>query len=76
MADYGLLVDSWPLVPGCDASGIVIKAGNHAKSPLGGLFKPGDKVCGCTRLGVAGYSPWQELVRFLPTMFNTYICDV
>ncbi|KAH7135538.1 chaperonin 10-like protein [Dendryphion nanum] len=60
MADYGLLVVEWPLVPGCDASGTVIKAGKDAVSPLGVPFKEGDEVFGCTRLGSKGYSPWQE----------------
>ena len=64
MSDYGLLVESWPLVPGCDAGGIVVKAGNDAVSPLGKHFKEGDKVFGCTRLGSFGYSPWQEYVCF------------
>ncbi|KAF2476924.1 GroES-like protein [Lindgomyces ingoldianus] len=60
MADFGILVVDWPLVPGCDAGGVVIKAGKDAVNPLGVQFKEGDEVCGCTRLGSKGYSPWQE----------------
>jgi NADPH:quinone reductase-like Zn-dependent oxidoreductase len=61
MADFGLLVVSWPLIPGCDASGIVIKAGSSAINPVTGVvFKEGDEVFACTRLGSNGYSPWQE----------------
>lgn len=63
MADWGILVVGWPLVPGCDAGGIVVKAGKDAISPLGVPFKEGDEVFGCTRLGSSGYSPWQESVR-------------
>ncbi|KAF2183206.1 GroES-like protein [Zopfia rhizophila CBS 207.26] len=60
MANWGTLVIDWPLVPGCDAAGIVVKAGKNAINPLGIAFKEGDEVCGCTRLGNKGYSPWQE----------------
>ncbi|KAF2107453.1 chaperonin 10-like protein [Lophiotrema nucula] len=60
MTDWGVLVDEWPLVPGCETGGIVVKAGKDAVNPLGGHFKEGDEVCGCTRLGMMGYSPWQE----------------
>lgn len=60
MADMGILVVSWPLVPGCETGGIVVKAGKNAISPLGEAFKEGDEVLGCTRLGMKGYSPWQE----------------
>ncbi|KAF2728016.1 GroES-like protein [Polyplosphaeria fusca] len=61
MVEWGLLVDSWPVVPGCEGSGIVLKVGKDAINPVtGALFKEGDEVCGCTRLGMKGYSPWQE----------------
>ncbi|KAL9130127.1 MAG: hypothetical protein Q9217_001601 [Psora testacea] len=56
MQSIGLLVTAWPIVLGCDASGIVVKVGKAA----GALFKVGDRVCGCTRLGVPGYSAFQE----------------
>lgn len=56
----GLLVTSWPLTPGSDAGGIVIKAGSKAISPLGEVFKPGDRVSGCTRVGHEGCGTYQE----------------
>ena len=56
MQSTGLLVTKWPIVLGCDASGIVIKAGAATSS----TFKVGDRVCGCTRLGVPGFSTFQE----------------
>lgn len=62
MVNFGLLVESWPLVPGCDAGGKVVKVGKDAISPLGKVFREGDGVCGCTRLGMPGYSPFQEYV--------------
>ena len=58
MANYGLLVVDWPLVLGCDASGVVVESGETAKSKYG--FNVGDHVCGCTRLGSKGYSTAQE----------------
>jgi len=57
---YGLLVTAWPFTPGCDAGGIVVEAGSSAKSALGELFKAGDRVSGCTRLGAPGYAPYVE----------------
>ena len=54
MQSSGLLVKSFPIVLGCDSSGIVVKAG--PKSTL----KEGERVCGCTRLGHPGYSTFQE----------------
>ncbi|ORY02267.1 chaperonin 10-like protein [Clohesyomyces aquaticus] len=60
MADYGILVVDWPLVPGCETGGVVVKAGKDAVNPLGVPFKEGDEVFGCTRIGSKGYSPWQE----------------
>ena len=56
MQATGLLVTAWPIVLGCDASGIVTKVGDAASS----TFKLGDRVCGCTRLGVPGFSTFQE----------------
>jgi NADPH:quinone reductase-like Zn-dependent oxidoreductase len=52
----GLLVSSFPIVLGCDASGVVVEAGKEAESH----FKVGDRVCGCTRLGEPGYGTFQE----------------
>lgn len=54
----GMLVDSFPMVIGCDASGVVVEAGKEAESS----FKSGDRVCGCTRLGETGYGTFQEYV--------------
>ena len=64
MQGTGLLVTAWPFVIGCDAAGVVVKAGEKASSS----FKEGDEVCGCTRLGCIGYSTGQEYVRFVPTL--------
>jgi NADPH:quinone reductase-like Zn-dependent oxidoreductase len=61
MAQTGLLVVSWPFVPGVDASGVVVKVGENAAS----RFKIGDYICGCTRLGTKGHSTCQEYVRAL-----------
>ena len=58
MAKTGLLVESWPFVPGVDASGVVVKVGENTAS----RFKVGDYVCGCTRLGTKGHSTCQEYV--------------
>lgn len=58
MINMGILVESWPFVPGCDAAGIVVKVGEQAATK----FKVGDEVCGCTRLGSKGYSTCQEFV--------------
>ena len=55
----GLFVDSWPIVLGCDASGVVVEVGKDVKG-----FKVGDHVFGCTRLGVVGHGTFQEFVGF------------
>lgn len=54
----GTLVSSFPIVIGCDASGVVVEVGKDAES----VFKVGDRVCGCTRLGDTGYGTFQEYV--------------
>ncbi|KFZ04629.1 hypothetical protein V502_10006, partial [Pseudogymnoascus sp. VKM F-4520 (FW-2644)] len=51
----GMLVQSWPIVLGCDASGIVVETGEDVKK-----FKKGDRVSGTTRLGTSGYGTFQE----------------
>ncbi len=56
MQGTGLLVTAWPIVLGSDAGGIVTQVGSDAASS----FKVGDRVCGCTRLGVPGHSTLQE----------------
>ncbi|KAH7371710.1 chaperonin 10-like protein [Pyrenochaeta sp. MPI-SDFR-AT-0127] len=60
MSAYGALVSSWPFTPGCDVSGVVVKTGSNATSPLGGAFKEGDHVFTCSRLGVKGHTAWGE----------------
>ena len=57
MQSSGLLVPSWPVVLGCDASGIIVEVG---KGSAASSFKVGQHVAGCTRLGVPGYSTFQE----------------
>jgi NADPH:quinone reductase-like Zn-dependent oxidoreductase len=75
MADYGMLVLDWPLVPGCDAGGVIVKAGSNAINPVTGkAFKEGDEVMGCTRLGSKGYSPWQEFVS-QPKHYPQLVCS-
>lgn len=61
----GLLVSSFPIVLGCDASGVVVEVGSEettSKSSSSSSFKVGDRVCGCTRLGEPGYGTFQEYV--------------
>lgn len=48
----------WPITLGCDASGVVVEAGEDVTKKYN--FRPGDYVCGCTRLGYVGYSAGQE----------------
>jgi NADPH:quinone reductase-like Zn-dependent oxidoreductase len=60
MQGTGMLVLSWPIVLGCDASGIVTELGEGVTK-----FKVGDKVFGCTRLGQTGYGTFQEFVSEL-----------
>ena len=50
MQSTGLLVTAWPIVLGCDASGIVVKVGDAASS----VFQVGDRVCGCRYSPVFG----------------------
>ena len=64
MIQTGILVLDWPLVAGCDAGGVVVKAGKNAISALGKPFNEGDKVFGCTRLGCAGYATFEEYVSY------------
>ena len=53
----GLLVEKWPIVLGCDASGIVVATGEDVTK-----FKVGDGAFGCTRIGFVGYMTFQEYV--------------
>ncbi len=65
MQSSGILITSFPIVLGCDASGIVVEIGEGV-----GKFKVGDKVFGCTRLGCPGYSTFQEFVSLLPLIYR------
>ena len=56
----GMLVMSFPIILGCDASGVVVEVGEGVTK-----FKVGDKAFGCTRLGSLGYSTFQEYVSML-----------
>ncbi|KAH6665684.1 chaperonin 10-like protein, partial [Halenospora varia] len=51
----GILVDSWPIVLGCDASGVVVELGEDVTK-----FKEGDGIFGCSRLGAPGHGTFQE----------------
>jgi NADPH:quinone reductase-like Zn-dependent oxidoreductase len=57
MRTTGLLVQDWPIVLGCDASGEVVEIGDEVTK-----FKVGEGVFGCTRLGGKGFGTWQEFV--------------
>lgn len=65
MALTGAMVSSWPFIPGCDVSGIIVKVGANAINPLGNAFKEGDEVFGCTKVGDQGYTAWAEYVSNL-----------
>ena len=54
----GLLVDSWPVGLGADASGVVVEAGQEAREEYG--FRVGDYACGCTRIGDRQYSTCRD----------------
>jgi NADPH:quinone reductase-like Zn-dependent oxidoreductase len=61
MQSTGVLVTSWPIVLGCDASGIVVETGEGVtKFGKDGGARAG--VFGCTRLGIPGYCTFQEYV--------------
>ena len=68
MQGTGILVTSWPIVLGCDASGIVVEVGEGVAK-----FKKGDAVFGCTVLGTPGHSPFQEYVGY--SRASKYIGD-
>ena len=71
MQSTGLLIPSYPTSLGCDASGVVAELGAGTTG-----FKVGDRVCGCTRLGVPGYGTWQEFVSrpsFIYLLIDHYI---
>lgn len=62
MSETGALVKDWPLVPGIDVAGVVVKVGKRVGEDSSLTFKVGDPVCGCTRIGARGYSACQEYV--------------
>ncbi|KAI9647746.1 hypothetical protein NHQ30_004133 [Ciborinia camelliae] len=55
MRTTGLLIPSYPIVLGCDASGIVVETGPEVSK-----FRVGDGVFGCARVGSVGYGTFQE----------------
>ena len=59
MQQIGLMVQSWPIVLGCDASGVVLESGspNSRFQYVGGVPQG---IFGCTRLGFPGYGTFQE----------------
>jgi NADPH:quinone reductase-like Zn-dependent oxidoreductase len=54
-----MLVESFPIVLGCDASGIVIETGSQ-NSRFAHVNGVPQGVFGCTRLGQPGYCTFQE----------------
>jgi NADPH:quinone reductase-like Zn-dependent oxidoreductase len=56
----GLLVEAWPIVLGCDASGVVVEVGAEVTK-----FGVGDGVFGCARVGFPGYMAFQEFVSYI-----------
>jgi NADPH:quinone reductase-like Zn-dependent oxidoreductase len=53
------MVQSWPIVLGCDASGIVVECGSP-DSRFKSVNGTPQGVFGCTRLGFPGYGTFQE----------------
>lgn len=59
----GLLVEGWPIVLGCDASGVVVEVGEEVTK-----FQVGAGVFGCVRVGFPGYMTFQEFVSYILMM--------
>lgn len=57
MQSTGMMITQFPIVLGCDASGVVIEVGEDVTK-----FKKGDGIFGCTVLGVPGHATFQEYV--------------
>ncbi|CAD6443498.1 1ccab4a0-e852-45a6-85f6-20e115bc98b0 [Sclerotinia trifoliorum] len=55
MRTTGLLIPSYPIVLGCDASGVVVETGSEVSK-----FRVGDGVFGCSPPGAPGYGTFQE----------------
>lgn len=55
MQKYGTLVEAWPVILGCEASGVVLEVGSEVTR-----FKVGDGIFGCSRLGTNEYTTFQE----------------
>ncbi|TGO32967.1 hypothetical protein BHYA_0276g00120 [Botrytis hyacinthi] len=56
MRQTGSLIPSYPIVLGCDASGVVVELGPGVEK-----FRVGDGIFGCaTRVGEEGYGTFQE----------------
>ena len=72
MHQTGALVAGWPFTPGCEASGVIVKVGSNATSALGNMFKEGDKVFGCVKVGTSGFTCWGEYVRVFYTIFYSF----
>ncbi|KAF7872261.1 hypothetical protein EAF04_003185 [Stromatinia cepivora] len=55
MRTTGLLIPSYPIVLGCDASGVVVETGPEVTK-----FRVGDGVFGCARTGAVAHGTFQE----------------
>lgn len=70
MQSSGVIVHEWPLFLGVDVAGVVVKVGENAAS----MFKVGDHVCGCTRVGYPGYNSGQEYVSVVTSLLSSAPC--
>lgn len=57
----GLLVETWPVVLGCEAAGVITEIGEGV-----GGFKVGDRVFGVVKVGFSAYMAFQEFVSLSP----------
>lgn len=71
MQQTGMLVTHWPIVLGCDASGVVVEVGEGVKR-----FKTGDGVFGCTNLGTPSCGTFQEFVCILQLNYDNELGGV
>lgn len=49
------VISPWPVVLGCEGSGVVVAVGDQVTR-----FKVGDGIYGCTRVGQSEYATFQE----------------